>query len=320
MAHRQQRRRTVASVSVLAAVGILLSMLLGSGTAAGATPPPLPVPYRFLASAGAVLFNGDADPPGANNWTCRPSSDHPNPVVLVHGLLANKNDNWQTYAPLLANNGYCVFAFTYGLIPGDQPPLTLLAGRGAMETSAQELAGFVTKVLGATGAAKVDILGHSEGSIMPDYYAKFLGGSTKIERYVTLGPLWHGTDVGGAGILAFLQSTGAAKECPACLQFPPASPFITTLRSGGTPVVPGITYTNIVTKYDQLVVPYTSGIEPGMTNIVVQDQCPLDFSDHFEIVADPVGAADVLNALDPAHPRPVPCVLVLPLVGPVVGP
>lgn len=85
-------------------------------------------------------------------------------------------------------------------------------------------------------------------------------------------------------------------------------------------MVPGITYTNIVTKYDQLVVPYTSGIEPGMTNIIVQDQCPLDFSDHFEIVADPVGAADVLNALDPEHPRPVPCVLVLPLVGPVVGP
>ena len=217
-------------------------------------------------------------------------------------------------------NGYCVFAFTYGIIPGDQPPLTLLAGRGAIETSAQELAGFVTKVLGATGAAKVDVLGHSEGSIMPDYYAKFLGGATKIDKYVTLGPLWHGTDVGGAGILAFLQATGSAKECPACLQFPPGSPFIAKLRSGGTPVVPGISYTNIITKYDQLVVPYTSGIEPGMTNIVVQDQCPLDFSDHFEIVADPVGASDVLNALDPAHPRPVPCLLVLPLVGPIVGP
>jgi triacylglycerol lipase len=76
--------------------------------------------------------------------------------------------------------------------------------------------------------------------------------------------------------------------------------------------VPGISYTNIVTQYDELVEPYTSGIEPGETNIVLQDQCPIDFTEHFQIAADPVAAADVLNALDPAHPRTVPCTLVLP--------
>jgi triacylglycerol lipase len=94
-----------------------------------------------------------------------------------------------------------------------------------------------------------------------------------------------------------------------------SSAFIAKLRSGGGPAVPGITYTNIQTKYDELVVPYTSGIEPGMHNIVVQDQCPLDFTDHVGIPADRVASVDVLNALDPAHPRPVPCQLVLPSVG-----
>ena len=84
------------------------------------------------------------------------------------------------------------------------------------------------------------------------------------------------------------------------------SDFIKKMRSGGGPAVAGITYTNIVTRYDELVVPYTSGIEPGMTNLVVQDYCGLDLSEHFQIVADPVAAALVLNALDPAHPRPVP--------------
>jgi len=87
------------------------------------------------------------------------------------------------------------------------------------------------------------------------------------------------------------------------------------LRSGGTPAVTGIRYTNVVTKYDELVQPYTSGIQAGMRNIVVQNQCTLDFSEHFQIAADPVAAADVLNTLDAAHLRPVPCRLVLPFLG-----
>ena len=151
---------------------------------------------------------------------------------------------------------------------------------------------------------------------MPDYYAKFLGGAAKIDKYVSLAPLWHGTNLLAAGTLTKLgaaygfhvdeQAFGAGAQMIA------GSQFVAHLRSGGTPAVAGITYTNIVTKHDELVVPYTSGIEPGMTNIVVQNQCGLDLSDHLELVADPVAAADVLNALDPAHPRPVPCRLVLP--------
>jgi len=43
----------------------------------------------------------------------------------------------------------------------------------------------------------------------------------------------------------------------------------------------------------------------------------LDQSDHLEIAADPVALADVLNALDPAHPVRVPCLVVLPITGPV---
>jgi len=30
--------------------------------------------------------------------------------------------------------------------------------------------------------AKVDIVGHSEGSLMPDYYVKFLGGDRYVHR------------------------------------------------------------------------------------------------------------------------------------------
>jgi triacylglycerol lipase len=93
--------------------------------------------------------------------------------------------------------------------------------------------------------------------------------------------------------------------------------FIQRLDANGV-AVPGVVYTQIMTRYDELVLPYTSGIvvAPNSTNIVVQDQCPLDFSDHLELGSDPVAARDVLNALDPAHAQPVPCLPVLPLVGP----
>jgi triacylglycerol lipase len=88
------------------------------------------------------------------------------------------------------------------------------------------------------------------------------------------------------------------------------------MREGGV-AAPGVRYTNIVTRNDELVVPYTSGIEqgPNMTNHVVQEQCPLDQSEHNSMAVDPIVAQDVLNALDPEHPAPVPCTLVLPAIG-----
>ena len=53
-------------------------------------------------------------PPGADNFSCQPSAAHPYPVVLVNGTFANMNSNWRAASPLLADNGYCVFAFNYG--------------------------------------------------------------------------------------------------------------------------------------------------------------------------------------------------------------
>lgn len=51
------------------------------------------------------------------------------------------------------------------------------------------------------------------------------------------------------------------------------------------------------------------------TNIVVQEACSQDYSDHIALLASRVTAGHVLNALDTDHPRPVPCVLAAPFVG-----
>ena len=311
-------RRTLVTV-----LTVFIASVLALGTVAtSAAADRYPVSYNFLSSAVLAGAQMDADPPGANGWTCRPTSRHPRPVVLVHGTAGNKNTNWQTYAPLLANNGYCVFALTYGVTAGTPQGLDQFGGMDEMETSAQQLRTFVDKVRRSTGARQVDILGHSQGTLMPNYYVKFLGGARFVRNYVSLAPLWHGTGLTASGQLdramaVFGPQAQTMPVCAACPQMGTGSPFMEKMRAGGV-AVEGITYTNIMTKYDQLVVPYTSGIEAGMRNIVVQDHCATDYSEHFEIAADPVAAAYVLNALDPAHPRPVPCMVVLPFEGPVV--
>jgi triacylglycerol lipase len=278
-----------------------------------------------VASVGAnPLIDPTASPAGANDWSCKPSSHHPDPVILVHGLGATMAENWSTMAPLLADNGYCVFALTYGLDPGE----TYVGGLQAMEVSSHQLAAFVDRVLASTGASKVDLVGHSEGTVMPQYYLKFLGGAAKVNRYVAIAPLYQGTTLYGlsAGLGALetyfpneaapLESA-IATACGSCQEFLHGSAYLTHLYANGVYAVPGVTYTTIMTRYDELVIPYTSGElnAPKATNIVVQNQCALDFSEHLTLAFDPVVGQDILNALDPGDAQKVPCTLVLPGIG-----
>ena len=316
---RTQRRPVLALAGALLTAAVVTGGAL-VGTAGPAAARTLPVDYSFAAGF-AIGYNAPATPPPeANDFGCQPSAAHPYPVILVHGTFENMDDNWQAAAPLLADHGYCVFAFNYGGATADDD----VQGTGEIAASAQQLASFTDTVLAATGAAKVDIVGHSQGGMLPRYYINFLGGASKVNALVGLAPSNYGTTLGGfTTLVSALGQAGAldsllSPSCAGCVEQFQGSSFLDNLNA--TPTVPGVKYTVIESKDDEVVTPYTNAFlpaGPNVTNVTVQNQCPLDASDHLEIAYDPIAMADMLNALDPADPVRVPCLPVLPITGPV---
>lgn len=265
---------------VLTALAVLCSLLgvVGSGAAQAAT-------------------TAAAPPYGANNWSCRPAAARPVPVVLVHGTYGTMASYLQYLSWGLVVSGYCVYSLDYGSNGTDSIP-----------TSAGQLKTFVDKVLASTGAAKVSIVGHSQGGTMARYYVKNLGGSASVDDLVSIAAPNHGTT--NIGVTARMVGY---PTCTACSQMLAGSSFLTSLNADDE--TPGsVSYTNVVTKYDRVVTPYTSGYlsGPSTTNIAVQNLCPADTVDHQHAPEDIAVILVAINALQvsgPAQPtyRPPRC-------------
>ena len=280
----RMRHRAAAAVGALALFGA--AALVGPVTA-GAKPKSVETPP----------VTTEISPPGANDWSCRPSAAHPEPVVLVPGTFESMVKNWSTLSSVLAAEGYCVFALNYG----DN-------ATGPIRESAVELGAFVDKVRRATKAKKVDLVGHSQGGMMPRYWMHHLGGARYVDDLVGIAPSNHGTQ----GVVVALPdgTTGLVNQtenpaCPACSDQLAGSPFMVELNSVGD-TVRGPSYTVIATVYDEVVTPYTSQFLAGpalqVTNLTIQDKCPLDPIEHDQAPNDPVVHQLVLNALAQAGP------------------
>ncbi len=282
----------------------------------------------FPAALGTSMLNADKNPSGANDWKCKPSKKHPNPVVLVHGTWENAYNNWNGLSPILKDKGYCVYALNYGNTTG----IKFLNGTGDMIESSKEVGVFVDKVLASSGAKEVDLIGHSQGGALIRYYTNLLGGAPKVNQVIALAPSNHPTTLSGItelgktlGLLGVAMDALELVKMPAAMQQAnkapgPQSPFYVNVNGAAGETLAGENYTTINTKHDEIVTPYTAGeikAVPGakVDNITIQNICKNDNSEHLSLPYSKNVAQIVLNKLDPSDQHRIWCYSQTPLFG-----
>ncbi|HWD02880.1 MAG TPA: lipase [Amycolatopsis sp.] len=153
---------------------------------------------------------------------------------------------------------------------------------------------------------KVNIIGHSQGGTEPRFALRFWPDlRPMVDNYIALAATNHGS----------LVVNGM---CPAVVGCAPAlwqqtynSHYVQAMNSYQE-TFPGISYTDIYTRTDEFVQPNltnngTTSLHGGggaITNVAIQDICPLDVaSEHLAVgIYDPAAYAIAMDAL--THPGP----------------
>src|SRR5699024_4422820 len=217
---------------------------------------------------------------GGTHAGCPPAPDRPRPVILVNGPFTPRALSCRAGAPLLKHAGYCVCPFNFGNPSGvAQMPVQAI---GDIHGSGRELADTVDRVVAATGAEEVDLVGHSQGAgALPDYYINELGGADKVHSRLGLAPS-TGTTLSSLVYFrslvpirgrALLGSTEAV--FPALVQQFVDSDFLGEVYPDGPSGADDVDRVNIITEHDQVVTPFTGQYfeGPNVTNVLLQDGC-----------------------------------------------
>ncbi|MBT2470566.1 triacylglycerol lipase [Streptomyces sp. ISL-66] len=132
-----------------------------------------------------------------------------NPILFVHGYSGD-GSNWSTMANRFRTDGW----------PSSHLNQWTYDWHQSNATTAQQLSTEVDRLLAATGATKVDIVSHSMGGLSSRYYLKNLGGTSRVDAWVSLGGPNHGTDT--------------ANSCfdTSCTEMRIGSSFLAALNSG----------------------------------------------------------------------------------------
>ena len=272
------------------------------GTASADTGPPLSVPRADLDQS--LQCSNDLD---------RAQRE---PVLLVPGTTQTPDEFSWNYVPQLQK---------------EHIPFCAVRLPDHAMADAQISAEYVVNALRSMRARsghKVEVVGHSQGGMVPRWALKFWPDTRgDVDDLIGLAPSNHGTVIAGG-----LCATGCA---PSVWQQRTNSDFLTALNAGAE-TYPGISYTQVASRYDEIVVPNageraSSFLHTGrgrISNVQTQSVCPLGVADHITTgTSDPVAYAAVQDAIshpgpaDPVRFAPNPCAaLFMPGVDPVSFP
>jgi len=134
--------------------------------------------YHFRLSAVSAEAAVGADKP----FVTAPAKQR-DPILFVHGWMSDES----TWVDM---KGW--FEKDWGW-PSSRLRTFSYDDHQKNEITAQLVSAQVNDLLAKTGAQKVDIIAHSMGSLSSRYYIKFLGGTAKVEDWVSLAGPNHGT-------------------------------------------------------------------------------------------------------------------------------
>jgi triacylglycerol lipase len=239
---------------------------------------------RILAATTVVLSLGLV-----GIATASPAAPATNdPVIIVAGTGAAQgpaNVFYSGMAARLRADGYQPFIFG---LPG--------SGLGDIAVTSQALNAYADQVRAQTGAARVDLVGHSQGGLVARYYVRNLGGAAEVDSLISLGAPHYGTTLANA---AKLLGLGSCLGVVACNQMAIGSSFLNSLNAGDD-TIGNVRYTNITTKLDAIVTPHTNGRlanDGNNTNVTVQDQCWARAVGHVTLATDGTVYSGILDAL-----------------------
>jgi len=169
------------------------------------------------------------------------------PIIFVHGLSGSAS-GWDDWVADFEADGYSsseLFAWSYDWTQSNV-------------TTASQLATEVKSVLAQTGASKVDIVGHSMGTLSARYFLKNLSGTSYVDHFVSVAGVNHGTSI--ASLCGWLYTS--------CKEMQTGSSFLTALNSGDE--TPGsVSYAAYWSDCDEAINPDTSAELSGATNVDV---------------------------------------------------
>jgi triacylglycerol esterase/lipase EstA (alpha/beta hydrolase family) len=278
---------------------VALAVVAGACLGAAAAAPAASGPYAPLNRPGPRLSVPAEKLKAALSCTSGVEAASRNPILLVPGtdLDPGPNYSWNYERAFVARHWpYCAVTLPFHTT-------------GDIQIAAQYLV-YAIRTMALASARRVDILGYSQGGMLPRWALRFWPDTRPlVHEVVSLDPSNHGT--------LDADATCQGQCSPADWQQESSAHFIDALNSFAETFA-GIDYTVIFSHTDEIVVPNldasgSSALHTGggkIVNVAVQQVCPGDTSEHLAMGSyDAVGyalAVDAFSRGDVADPARIP--------------